>query len=128
MSSHRTIRHLEERNIEARNRVSAEGSVTADEINLLIDAHFADKLIYTFVHSRGVIADELAGGLDAGHQQRATENATAEKRDRIDPHRNSPTKIIRQKDRTISRMPCDQQIDSRPRSSESAERLHSSDA
>ena len=70
--------------------MSAEGCVTADEIDLLIEGHFADELIYTFVHSRGVIANELAGGLDAGHQQRATEKATAEKRDRIDPHRDIP--------------------------------------
>jgi hypothetical protein len=70
--------------------VSAEGCVPADEINLLIEGHFADELIYTFVRSRGVVADELAGGLAAGHQQRATENATAEKRERVDPHRDIP--------------------------------------
>jgi hypothetical protein len=55
------------------------------------------KLGYTLVHSRGVVAEELAGGLDAGHQQRATENATAEKRENVDPHRESLTGIIRQK-------------------------------
>ena len=61
MSSHWTVRHLEEGNIEARNGMSSKGCVTADEIDLLIEGHFADKFINTFFHSRRIVADELAG-------------------------------------------------------------------